>query len=279
MAASSLHQLAFLTSHGNAYIHRMLTENDFQAIQESNNIRNQFAVKPFNQQHELLAGEFAQCFQSSEYDSQKPADAIIAWFRDLSKLKVQRLWLTGNGPTGALPPQIAMAFVNAVPKGIAAVTDKETLFFVPHWKYNQDKWNVTYDYHYIPVKCHFGDGNINECLDFLKETLKGAIEFCEKGVALKEWAPKFAGYLDQLHSDNPKYIFSDIPSKGYSLDARRLYSASVVCQIFGGMGSWNDVWFIEPELQESYDLYSSKIYKAITDGFDTAVNAFDPTIV
>jgi hypothetical protein len=66
------------------------------------------------------------------------------------------------------------------------------------------------------------------------------------------------------------------PSKGYPAEARRLLSLAVDGWVFGGMGSWTDAGFADPDTDARYRAVSDRLYRALIDAVGEAANAFDP---
>jgi hypothetical protein len=94
---------------------------------------------------------------------------------------------------------------------------------------------------------------------------------------LGEWAEIFQKSIAVLSSLSPGtgYYYQDfLVEKNYSLPARQNLFAASAAWVFGGMGSWNDLYF-EPEADnQKYEQVSAKLFAAINQAILATVNSF-----
>ena len=69
-----------------------------------------------------------------------------------------------------------------------------------------------------------------------------------------------------------------LPAEGYSLAARQLLAAGSRAEVFGGIGSWNDVRFESPEVEAEYRSVSERLFRAVLEALVAATNSFDPSL-
>jgi hypothetical protein len=104
----------------------------------------------------------------------------------------------------------------------------------------------------------------------LKEVLGELASFAGEFSNLKHWADNFNNYKSQLDEPVPEVYDELFPSSIMEPDNRQLLVASFHSNVFGGMGSWNDMAFGKE--QEKYEELSNTLYKTIQIGIMAAVN-------
>ena len=104
----------------------------------------------------------------------------------------------------------------------------------------------------------------------LKKVLEELASFAGKFAYSKNWADNFNNYKSQLDEPVPEAYEELFPSSIMDSDNRQLLIASFHSNVFGGMGSWNDMAFGKE--QEKYEQLSNKLYKTIQTGIMAAVN-------
>lgn len=118
-------------------------------------------------------------------------------------------------------------------------------------------------------------------LKVVKEQLRHAIIQAEKfsrkpEVNANNWADWFSDAIALLDSINPKIPFHPdmLPDKGFSLGVRQIIASATQAYVFGGVGSWNDLVFEKPEIQEEYEKVTSKLYETVKYALVMASNSF-----
>lgn len=109
----------------------------------------------------------------------------------------------------------------------------------------------------------------------LHDALTDIISFAEKHDDTKQWVSWFQKALAALDTEDDEYSRSILPETCYTKDARQLIAASTSAWLFGGMGSWNDVSFLDSEgIMKEYSRVSDRLYDAICTAIVSAVNSY-----
>jgi len=109
----------------------------------------------------------------------------------------------------------------------------------------------------------------------LQAALEDVLAFC---------APRFDDNFREatamLDSPSPTIRRLDdlLPERGYGLAARQLLAAASSAWVFGGMGSWNDLVFDDPESKDAYGKVSARLFDAVLCAAVAATNSFDPAV-
>jgi hypothetical protein len=92
---------------------------------------------------------------------------------------------------------------------------------------------------------------------------------------LEEWAAVFgaARQLGDAADPVPPYHPDMFPATVYGRSARRLLAMATRSDVFGGMGSWNDVGLASPAATEEYTSVTRELSAAVLRAFVAAVNA------
>jgi hypothetical protein len=94
---------------------------------------------------------------------------------------------------------------------------------------------------------------------------------------LGEWAEIFQKAIAVLSSPSPGtgYYYKDFfVEKNYSLPARQNLFAAGTAWVFGGMGSWNDLYFETETDNQQYERVSAKLFAAINQAILATINSF-----
>ncbi|WP_448702255.1 hypothetical protein ACFGVR_07965 [Mucilaginibacter sp. AW1-3] len=92
---------------------------------------------------------------------------------------------------------------------------------------------------------------------------------------LLSWGAIFDKANDTLSNNNPiseDYYKDFIIDKNYSLLARQLLISAKKAWVFGGMGSWNDMWFESDEENKVYSELSANLYENVNNAIIAAIN-------
>ena len=65
-----------------------------------------------------------------------------------------------------------------------------------------------------------------------------------------------------------------LPDTGFSLEARQILASAAQADVFGGMGSWNDMGFEQVDTQREYKKVTKELYEAIKLDIIMASNSF-----
>lgn len=157
-----------------------------------------------------------------------------------------------------------------------------------HASYWVDSWSVTdkddperriWSVSYIntfsgpPVKSDQID--LKEARSTLEQALHEIIEFCEKS-NFNGWIPTFQTAFDVLGSEHPekdRYYTDCIVGNTYSLEARQVFFGATASWVFGGMGSWNDFYIENKQLNAECEHVSENLYSAMNQAFLASINS------
>jgi len=91
---------------------------------------------------------------------------------------------------------------------------------------------------------------------------------------LKGWTDIFRSAEDLLVADSPRNpLYPDLlPQSGYTTAGRQVLAASVRSFVFGGNGSWNDVYLPDKRIKEEFEELTDELYEAVVSGMVSAVN-------
>ncbi|MEQ1498925.1 MAG: hypothetical protein ABL914_09720 [Novosphingobium sp.] len=91
------------------------------------------------------------------------------------------------------------------------------------------------------------------------------------------FSSNFESAIDQLDAKKPaQFVWNQnaLPDGlGISLEARQLLAAAQKAWVFGGMGSWNDLYLPDQDIQANYDRVSSSLFTALQNALVCAVNS------
>ena len=80
-----------------------------------------------------------------------------------------------------------------------------------------------------------------------------------------------------LADDAEVPYYRDLLPAGYTSEARLLAAMAVKAWVFGGMGSWNDVYFGDQEAAAEYAAISRNLYSTLLRALVASVNSeIDP---
>ena len=247
-----LAQCVMLTSYGNAYLH--------DARRVSREVVDHVAF---------------QHTKTIQFGLARPFDGVTAfrkWVQSLKRGNVVRLWLTDSlAASGDLQAHNAEAFSNANPRGIIAeYPEANNGLWVPHWKFTRgSKWLVAYNCYQAPALPQSED--LAAITRRLTKAIKSAKQFASG--SFQNWVDWFQRALDaiELGRDSVQWF----PSFGYSALCRQLMAGAASAWVFGGMGSWNDLWFEDKSHQNVYTTVTEELYSAVCTAIVASTNAFD----
>jgi hypothetical protein len=219
----------------------------------------------------------------SPQDSQgvEVADSLTAWFQFLRLNKVRRLWnIAFAWERQDFPEHRAAAFAGGVPIAIQADLPKGFELWYPLWQTGgpqQKPWLVTYRALQFPYSHARQPQDLGEIKHSLHQALLKAAEFARRPqAAALSWAAFFEKALERLDSAEPAmpYHADILPESGFSLEARQLLAGAAASYVFGGMGSWNNLGFEDPQTQAAYEQVTAELYAAVKLAVVKASNAY-----
>ena len=133
-------------------------------------------------------------------------------------------------------------------------------------------WSLTAESHAARVIAAT-QTTVGAARDRLSAALAEIRQFAEHYDEVREWASWFAkseALLDAPEPDAPYH--RDILPSDAALERRQLAASVVQGWVFGGMGSWNDCGFVDPEKQREYDRVGAGLYTELLVGLSAAAN-------
>ncbi len=262
-----LAQTAVLVAYGNGYLH----------APERSCIEQQLVAR------ELFP--FVRTIQFGEASPLAPVEASLKWFRTLQRKGATRLWLVdGRGqPEGDLSGRLVEGFSNANPRGILVDLPSRQELWMPHWHIGRGhRWLVTYQRLDKRLSQVEKRPQLEDALKMLQKSLRAAQRFASD-VKQDFWAELFAFALVALRHPHPVAKPNQPPADdqsnffpdwGYGETARRLIAGAAIGDVFGGMGSWNDLYFTDRKQQAGYEQVSERLYEAVCMAVTAAANAY-----
>lgn len=262
-------QLCALCCHANSY----LGGSDFPSNLNANStFRFCEAVEFTHEKKGLLWGKSKRTFAAN------PSD----WLRWLTSGKFRRSWLTVMSRSEYLQRNDnfddyrTSAFVGG--GSIWVITtqtqDDRSFSWVPIWLHQKadpppsKPWKV--EYQAFNDTWDFENPDIHAAT----ETLRGALINIHKFASDLEipfWPSLFERALGWLEGTEGELHHNDLSPEGaLSEDARRLLYACQTSWVFGGMGSWNDIYETQ---HPNYSTVSKDLFESVNAGIVAAVNS------
>jgi hypothetical protein len=265
-----LAQLIALTAYGNAFLHRAA---DVSVMQGNSTFR-------FVESMSFLRERSLWGFGKRDMEV---ARNTAGWFGDLHSRQAQRLWLVVFSVQHTYPPpHIAVAFAGGSGSAIQADFPDNYELWMPRWEVGQRDdpesriWKVTYkglplDNSVIP-----SSHNLDATASDLLAAIVAAENFASRaGEDARNWAEWFRKAANLLASEKPLPPSDILPKAGYSLKARQIFASAAQAFVFGGMGSWNDLYYEDATLAGEYDRVTRLLYQSVMNALVVSANAFD----
>lgn len=161
---------------------------------------------------------------------------------------------------------------------IECIYDNYSDFWISNWTHDKNTtekpWVVTYR------KAVSKQATINLQFDLkdirfnLKKILEEITDFAFKETS-ENWGQLFEKAKNTLENDNPEIDFYHddlIVVNNYSLENRQLLMSASKAFVFGGMGSWNDLWFENEEKEKEHSALSRVLYGMMMTSIVSSIN-------
>lgn len=267
----TLAQLIALTSFGNSYLNSQEVNGFYpgnSTFQYCNTVDFRTFKKPlFRKQKEVIA-----------------AHNPNSWFEHLKTegCKKLRLYYETQKPDGNAKEHQLAGFVGGGGTWlIEAVYDKCSNYWANRWEVtnqqaeDQKIWTVNYGRTLSNERTTNQQLNTSELRQHLQSTLTEISAFAFKH-NFENWGKTFENALNSLESQEPQDSFyhSDlIASDNYELMNKQLLFAAGKSYVFGGMGSWNDMWLQDENDQANYDRLTSQLYELVNSSIVASINS------
>jgi hypothetical protein len=227
--------------------------------------------------------EFKKTFFRKERETLRYGDPN-EWLRSLLSSNTERAWLSYATSDLPDPPGHKMAgFVGGGGTWRLVVSGpRATDIWYPRWDVTKQSasddriWGVTYAVVRASEQLCCPTSELARTAEELRAALQAANDFA-KTHDVGHWAEIFARALSYLDLSRPaalpEYI-QFVCLESYPDLAQRLISASYAAWVFGGMGSWNDLYFETNDDNLQYEEISRVLYAAVMAGIEHATWAF-----
>lgn len=210
------------------------------------------------------------------------ADGLDEWVRRVEADAVDRVWLAvpsldpeerREGP----PASVRAAFAGGVLGGLLATGTGGSRLWQADWHVGDREapesriWVVRYQSRPVAIEPQRPD--VFDTAHTLDQTLERAARFSERqglhwGTLFTRARQHWSGAADPAWPD-PDQLF---PPGWPDPDSRRLAAMAATAWVFGGMGSWNDLGFVDQAAQTEYEQISRDLYAAVLRACVAAAN-------
>ncbi len=89
------------------------------------------------------------------------------------------------------------------------------------------------------------------------------------------WEKWFGKAIELLHNLSPvlPYYADLLPSTFRYVKVRQLLAGALQAWVFGGLGSWNDLYITNPSLEKEYQRISKILYEAVIQSIGAVTNS------
>lgn len=259
-----IHQAIALVAYGNLYLQNRSEEFNLDRLITDNCYRLDFVDPPI----EGIAGS-----------SKVLASDAFQWFEYLKHQGAKGLKLHYESSSRTdFPDHITSAFVGGGSRWFVEVQFENTSdLYLSEWSPSEDYGLDKRKNHYLRFERDLNhldthSTTIREPREKLTAVLQELIEFTERFDDTQHWSENFKNYLAILQEYEPLEADEFLPAGIYNKESRQLIEAANASWVFGGMGSFNDLSFNDPD-QELYLSLSDKLYRSICDAIVSAVNS------
>jgi hypothetical protein len=202
-----------------------------------------------------------------------------SWLASLARDRVTRLWLViPEAIRGPLEPHVAAGFSNGGRWGLLA-TGKRSSVWIPRWEIVDGNasdnriWSVRFIGSEVKAPTAPSRPQTGPALTSLITALVDIREFA-RDRSLTLWAGRFDDAIDRAEAESPAIPYHPdmAPQSRMTPEAIRLLAASSQSWVFGGMGSWNDLWLDDPSATEQLERVTRNLYRFMLQAFVAATN-------
>jgi hypothetical protein len=214
----------------------------------------------------------------------RAVDTVATWLDRLAERGVRRLWLavpSGAGLTAAEVAQWRDSRSFGGSSSAAIGIWDGTLLWQAGWRTlggdirspHRRPWAVSYRGE--PASLEPDRTPVVRATMELTDALRAAVAFADNDATLTAWVPRLTTALALGTADAPvPPNHPDLAPEGLlDLPRARLLASAVGAHVFGGMASWNDASFDDPDLARAYEDLSNRLFLADQRAFSTVVNA------
>jgi hypothetical protein len=201
---------------------------------------------------------------------------VSGWLTWLGDRGVERLHLRTVPASGPLPDHIAAAFAGGGRWVVEATGGNGAQSWIPRWELGAlgeaKQWTVSY----LAVPTSEIRTLMPPALPVARENLAQWLTAAQKvaeDLSADYWRDWFTAAIEELASDEPRARYHDdaLPRSGYSRAARQVFAGAVGAWVFGGMGSWNDMFVEDADLRRRYEEVSESLYRSMLAAFEAVL--------
>lgn len=206
-------------------------------------------------------------------DSRVVARGTGEWFTDLRKRGAQRFRLWTGVASRGLPAHILPAHIAAAFTGgnwvIQVDLPDHYEAWVPSWNVTrghdseQRIWSVTYQGRRLERPLVSAEEPVQRAGEALTRALSSARQLASEA-GYDDWIECFREAERALSDPSPEIPYHpDLLPPSTPPDVQRLLAGASKAWVFGGMGSWNDLYLQDPRQQQRYEQVSQELYMAV----------------
>jgi hypothetical protein len=208
---------------------------------------------------------------------------VSAWLEQLRSSGSDRLWLVvpqaSSSPTCSLDPQLAAAFANGGEWAVMS-TGRDKVLWTSTWTVGDRGaaehriWDVRCTGTRLAGVAHPQQPDIEPSRDELLGALRRVRHFADSN-SLSSWTAWFDKAIAAADADDPVIAYNPdlAPAGMLDLARTRLLAAAVQAWVFGGMGSWNDVWLDDETQNRKLTEVTRRLCRAVLQALTAVTNA------
>jgi hypothetical protein len=161
----------------------------------------------------------------------------------------------------------------------AVQRDGSSDFYAPRWivadRTQPDRriWAVTYIRYATATTSAGFATDLPATVERMTSALNAIHAFAQSQPDCDNWVRIFSLALESLRGSAKHGYHADLyPVGSITPIAVNIFDACQAAWVFGGMGSWNDMGFDNPDTQARYKAVSDALYRAITEAIPAAAN-------
>jgi hypothetical protein len=223
---------------------------------------------------------------------------LFAWLEEQRERGVERVWLhrpTDRAVLDRLPEDAAAAFAASVRVGLLTTGSMPAELWVSQMELvdgpapvtagngfqgpagfsyaNPRRWRLVFT-PFAAAEEAPAVVTVPEAATLLATALQRIEAFAATIADLDGWRRRFADARAHLDGGDDALALQHelFPANALSAAALRLFAASEHASVFGGMGSWNDLWIEDQARQTEYEAVSAALAAAIDTAYFAIVN-------
>lgn len=264
--------IVILVSYGNAYLSGLIGR-------ETADLPSDFSILQV-----ISSLQFAFRQDGTDMKAVRTLSGCFSWFDRARVRGATRLSaIDENKVTNKFLRPIAQVFCGTMIGGIQIDFKNGCECWYPQWTVNRGASDETRIWDVV-VHGHLAKVSLRAhpiALDRAKNDLNIALRRIQKFSSVRlsdepHWQKLFSHAIELLNGD-PVDMHELLPPAGYSRTARQLLAAASACDVFGGMGSWNDNC-LDRAYQSEYAGVTGGLHGAMEQAIVSAVNSFGDSL-